>query len=79
MNETEKLRILIPHWLEHNEEHASEFRRWSEQASTASADLLAAAEAIKQVNQALVNQALAVALEKLGGPASEPHSHSHTH
>ena len=25
MNETDKLRVLIPHWIEHNEEHAREF------------------------------------------------------
>ena len=30
MNEVEKLRVLIPHWIEHNEEHANEFRRWAE-------------------------------------------------
>lgn len=74
MNETEKLRILIPHWLEHNEEHAEEFRRWAEKAGAASVDILAAVDALHQVNHAL-----AAALEKLGGAASEPHSHSHTH
>jgi phytoene/squalene synthetase len=71
MNTTEKLQTLIPHWLEHNEEHADEFRRWAERETTAaSADLLAAAEAMKQVNRAL-----AAALEKLGGTTSHPHSH----
>jgi ferredoxin-thioredoxin reductase catalytic subunit len=71
MNTTEKLQTLIPHWLEHNEEHADEFRRWAEQdATVASADLRAAAEAMKQVNRAL-----AAALEKLGGTTSQPHSH----
>jgi hypothetical protein len=57
--------------MEHNEEHADEFRRWAGQEMTAaSADLLAAAEAMKQVNRAL-----AAALEKLGGAAPQPHSH----
>jgi hypothetical protein len=27
VNEEEKLRVLIPHWIEHNLEHAEEFRR----------------------------------------------------
>ena len=70
MNETEKLRILIPHWLEHNEEHAEEYRRWAEKAGAVSADILAAVEAVKQVNQAL-----AAALEKLGRVTSQPYSH----
>lgn len=70
MTETEKLRMLIPHWLEHNEEHAGEYRRWAEEAGPASADILAAVEALKQVNQAL-----AAALEKLGGAISQPHFH----
>ncbi|MGQ9833715.1 MAG: CooT family nickel-binding protein [Candidatus Villigracilaceae bacterium] len=56
-----------------NEEHAGEFRQWAEQEATAaSADLLAAAEAMSQVNWAL-----AAALEKLGGAASHSHPHSH--
>jgi hypothetical protein len=70
MNEIEKLRMLIPHWIEHNEEHAEEYRRWSAEAAEASADLLAAVEALK-----IVNQTLGVALEKLGGETSHPHSH----
>jgi hypothetical protein len=70
MDEREKLRILIPHWMEHNEEHAEEYRRWVAGAAEASADLLAAVEALKKVNQAL-----GVALEKLGGEISHSHSH----
>ena len=27
MNELQKLRVLISHWIDHNEEHADEFRR----------------------------------------------------
>lgn len=28
--EKEKLKILLKHWIEHNEEHAEEFREWAE-------------------------------------------------
>ena len=69
MNEEERLRVLIPHWIEHNQEHADEFRRWADQAGNASPQLLAAAEAIAQANQSL-----SVALEKLGGAL--PHHYS---
>lgn len=72
MNEAEKLQVLIPHWLEHNKEHAEEYRHWAEKAGEAAADILAAVEALNQVNQAL-----SAALEKLGGAASQLHSHQH--
>lgn len=65
MKELEKLRVLIPHWIEHNEEHANEFRRWAELAGDATVDILAAAQAMAQVNVSL-----SAALEKLGGPPS---------
>jgi hypothetical protein len=70
MNETDKLRVLIPHWIEHNSEHADEFRRWAEQAGDAAADILAAAEAMVLINESLVS-----ALEKLGGALAWPHNH----
>ena len=69
MNEKDKLRVLIPHWIEHNHEHAEEFRRWADQASSASPDLLAAAEAIARANESLT-----AALEKLGGALHPHHS-----
>jgi len=74
MNETEKLRVLIPHWIEHNQEHAEEFLRYFEAAGDAAVNLQ---EATAQM--ALVNQALAAALEKLGGALSMGHDHDHNH
>jgi hypothetical protein len=70
MNELEKLRVLIPHWIEHNEEHASEFLHWAENVSQAEAELLDAARVMQQVNQTLET-----ALEKLGGALPHPHTH----
>ncbi len=69
MNEKEKLRVLIPHWIEHNNEHAAEFRRWANQAGPAAPNLLAAAQAIARANKSLAD-----ALEKLGG--ARPHDPS---
>jgi uncharacterized tellurite resistance protein B-like protein len=70
MNEIEKLRALIPHWIEHNEEHADEFIRWAEQAREAAVDLRTAVAAM-----AKVNDALSAAVEKLGGPIHVDHFH----
>jgi hypothetical protein len=67
MKETDKLRVLISHWIEHNEEHAEEFRSWGERAGDASADILASVDAMSRVNEFLTS-----ALEKLGGPLPYP-------
>jgi hypothetical protein len=68
MNETEKLSVLIPHWVEHNNEHAQEFRDWAARAGETAQDILDAAEAMNRVNTYLLS-----AQEKLGG--SIPHRH----
>lgn len=62
----EKLRALLPHWMEHNAEHAAEFREWAERARAAGQ-----AEAAHEIDTAAkelgwVNEALQAALDKLG-------------
>jgi hypothetical protein len=74
MDEYQKLRVLIPHWIEHNREHAQEYLRFLDVTGDAAVDLKKAAE---QMN--LVNQALVAALEKLGGTLSlEPYLKHHS-
>jgi hypothetical protein len=29
MDEIEKLKKLLPHWMEHNNQHADSYRRWA--------------------------------------------------
>ena len=65
----DKLRVLLPHWIEHNAEHAAEFRYWAEQARAAGQ-----AEVADEIDTAAkelgwVNEALGEALDKLGGLA----------
>lgn len=43
MNDIEKLRVLLPHWIEHNAEHADEFLTWAERARKSSEDYLGGA------------------------------------
>jgi hypothetical protein len=74
MKDLEKLRILLGHWIAHNEEHADEFRRWADKAGEAAPHVRAAAE-----RMADVNQALAAALEKLGGTIEPDHIEEHVH
>jgi hypothetical protein len=75
MNEDQKLRVLIPHWVKHNQEHAQEFLRFIDTTGSAAVDLREAAEYMD-----LVNQALTAALEKLGGALSlEPNPKHDSH
>ena len=65
----EKLRVLLPHWMEHNDEHAAEFRAWAEKARAAGREEVA--EEIETAAKELgwVNDALKAALGALGGPS----------
>lgn len=61
----EKLQILIDHWIEHNEEHAEEFRKWADRAKSSGNaavrdDILSAVEKLRDANEHLRK-----ALEKL--------------
>jgi hypothetical protein len=67
MDKTEKakLKILLSHWVEHNQEHAEEFSKWAEKASdggevVVGRDML---EAVRHMGKA--NEFLQRALEKL--------------
>jgi len=61
-----RLRVLLPHWLEHNEEHLRDLRAWAKTARDLgqgqAADLLE--RAVEQMEAA--NQELAAALDALG-------------
>ncbi|MCD6425011.1 MAG: hypothetical protein J7L35_05855 [Anaerolineales bacterium] len=63
MEEKDKLRILIPHWIAHNNDHAQEFRDWAVLTELVSEEITAAADTV-----VLANKSLSTALEKLGGP-----------
>ena len=70
MIEIDKLRMLLPHWIEHNAEHAEEFQRWAHQAGPARDALLDAARLAGDANAQLQD-----ALEKLGGALEIEHHH----
>lgn len=65
----DKLRALLPHWIEHNDEHAAEFRAWAERARAAGR--LEVADEIETAAKELnwVNESLHAAMEKLGQQA----------
>jgi len=64
-NELAKLRVLLPHWIDHNEEHAASFRRWADKARALGQEETAQRieEAVERM--AACSQALAAALKEL--------------
>ena len=68
MDETQKLRVLLPHWIEHNGEHAAEFRDYANRTGKARERLLTAARLLEDANSHLGE-----ALAELGGPLEHQH------
>ncbi len=64
-SEENKLRLLLPHWIEHNAEHAAEFRLWAEKARAAGQEEVADEIALAAKELGWVNEALAAALDEL--------------
>lgn len=75
----EKLRVLLPHWIEHNQGHAAEFRKWSATARAEGcqepANLIDRAAELLDEAERLLSEALT----KAGGPAQGGHRHHHHH
>jgi len=64
-SEREKLAIMLDHWIDHNKEHAGEFREWAGKAKgfgegAVEKDMLDAAEHMDKAGESLQR-----ALEKL--------------
>jgi hypothetical protein len=79
MDNLEKLRILLQHWIDHNGGHVAEFSKWQGVMNTERQDAVAAflGEAIKQMDS--VSETLAEALKACGGPADPGEGHEHHH
>ena len=57
-NDIDRVKKLLPHWMEHNAEHAEEFRQWAERvralgAGEAADGIVRAAEAIERAHDEL--------------------------
>jgi hypothetical protein len=74
---TKKLRVLLPHWIEHNNNHIAEFRKWESEARTESGQEVALllAKAISDMEK--TGKSLSEALEKVGGPLEGGGEHHH--
>lgn len=79
MENKDKLRVLLKHWIEHNSGHVEEFAKWQknmqEEHDTAIAGALT--QAMEQMDR--VSDILQGALDNLGGPLDSPEHHHHHH
>jgi hypothetical protein len=75
----EKLQILLPHWIEHNNNHEAEFKKWAASARAEGAERLAGLLDKAAASMATTDELLKETLTESGGPSSEPRSHTHSH
>ncbi len=58
MDDKKKLSVVIDHWIEHNESHIGEYRKWAQKAkelgfASVSKDIEVAIEKLLQCNHSL--------------------------
>ncbi|CAK8712680.1 hypothetical protein GMJAKD_01940 [Candidatus Electrothrix aarhusensis] len=85
MNDIDKLRVMLPHWIDHNQGHGGEFAQWAEKLAGNSPEV---AQLLRDAVQSLqeAQSRLEEALNKAGGPLEAPggqsgsgHEHNHKH
>ena len=75
MNDLEKLRIMLPHWIEHNQSHCDEFVNWFEKTKDTAPEVASLLQkAVSSIQD--VQLALEAALREAGGPV-DGHGHGH--
>lgn len=79
MDNSEKLRIILQHWIEHNAGHVAEFEKWQKTMTEDGKEKIATlmGEAIRRMDR--VSEALAEALKDCGGPSESGGEHHHHH
>lgn len=77
LTELEKLRVLIPHWVEHSHSHRHDFQKWLEVARQGGQQEAAAhiEKALEKLTEA--EDLLKKSLESLGGKVEGHHHHHH--
>lgn len=81
MENVEKLRVLLQHWIDHNKGHVEEFEEWRKKMSDDGQESLATHITDAIQTMATVNAHLGKALHEVGGPkpAGEEGGHHHHH
>ncbi len=79
MDNVEKLRVMLQHWIEHNKGHMDEFEKWRGTMSTEGRTSLA--DHIQKTVELMgsVNVELEKALKEAGGAKQHEDHHHHDH
>ncbi|MDH4317457.1 MAG: hypothetical protein OEV64_03625 [Desulfobulbaceae bacterium] len=79
MNDPEKLRVILPHWIAHNKGHWEEFEKWASLLEASGRSQLSdeLRSAVTALREAQVH--LEASLEILGGPSEHNNNHHHHH
>jgi hypothetical protein len=77
MNDLDKLRVMLPHWINHNQGHGGEFAQWAKKFSGDSPEVARLLhDAVHSLQKAQI--CLEEALGKAGGPLDAPGGDSHS-
>ena len=82
MDNVEKLRVMLQHWIEHNKGHMEEFEKWRETMADEGKTSLAGHIAKALEMMAGMNEELGRALHEAGGHRhddDDDHHHDHHH
>ncbi len=82
MNNLEKLRILLPHWIEHNQGHGKEFLQWADKLTVDNPEIaVLLRNAVKSLEEAeaTLNETLASVGGPLAGEGVHHHGSGHHH
>lgn len=71
----EKLQILLPHWIEHNYNHETEFKKWADLARREGQGTLAEFLDRAVISMTETDEILQKALAEIGGPGEDHHHH----
>jgi hypothetical protein len=75
LDDLSKLAVLLPHWMEHNAEHADDFREWADRAERAGQAEVAQHIRVAAAALGQADAALSAAMDVLGKEGLAGHEH----
>jgi hypothetical protein len=79
MDNVEKLRVMLQHWIEHNKGHMEEFGKWQSVMTDEGKPALAGHITRAVELMATMNEELGKALQEAGGTKHDDDHHHHGH
>ena len=79
MDNKEKLRVILTHWIEHNSGHVAEFDKWQSLLEEEGSSEFTESFEEEKKRMDKVSEILAEILVKAGGPVKEEKHHKHHH